>query len=681
MTRNNKYILDKEKNEYVKVNKSVKKKNKNSIDTLTIKIPHFTQKIITELKLILDSIECSSGQKQDIWSKSLKVFEEYQQRAEDNEYYIPKNANIKVIASAIIYTVIVSNHNMPTVTMAQISNLPRSYISTCYKKYFEKLYPRVKFRFSSYQGFKRIRNIISLYIFDLLQDKTIETSKLVLLLKNKIIQNNNLPQKLNQKDIKILQTMVTQYLNDYHKYFSDLVEIIKQLIISSKVYRKLNAHIVIKYLVDLLERKDVHLLQKPKVFHYSVIQIFDFLKEKSPNFFPTRIHTQEKLSPNETLKREMEYRRILGMKIKIYAILNIYNGRYSRNGVGNCPECQLEDFSINTDISRLFALQFHHNSDKKETQFTADNLYILFIKKQSDPNVLEDIIHQIESEKVVLLCRNHHSIFHDKYYNLFEYLINWDDIFSLSAEEIYIIIITSINNNKSTKNLPMNTKKEIRRKIIKKLKKKGIIEFLYGRFCHTCSEISTNKFLPAFHFCHQERESKTVNASDLFDLPCSEILQILEKENGGYICSNCHSVIDHGNYIHLLDKIYENNKIIKKITDDHDSISKKFAPIKKNQIFIRDFLKKVSIIQDSFERYLTAIYEISNSGQDVTTPALKEYLSFNSSTVLSFFTRRSKIIKRYVNIEVGRPTKYFLNDRGYGLIELIYHFKKYYNNA
>lgn len=335
---------------------------------------------------------------------------------------------------------------------------------------------------------------------------------------------------------------------------------------------------------------------------------------------------------------------------------------------------------INTDISRLEALEFHHETGKKENQFSAVNLYNLFTKNQTNPHFLEQLISLMESERVVLVCRNHHHLIHDSYFNYFNYLINWEEIFSLHAELIHMLIRTSVENFRLTKNLSRRFKKEIRRHIINYLKKRYIIESFYGEYCPTCREFNTKRHLSAFHFNHKDKKLKNVNASDLYSLySCSEIVKILEKERGGYICSNCHTVI-HYEGLHLLDKIYEDKKIVEKILKDYGFVSKNFTLIHNDDSLIRDPLNKTLKITESIERYLTAIYEISKSGRDVTVYSLADYMGISSSSISNYFYRKKDVITQYIDIKAGRPTKYVLNNKGRECVSLIYHFRDYYNS-
>lgn len=654
-------------------------------DENTLIIPNFKQKVKNYLEKLINLIECTHRQKESIYSKAIEILENFISRAKNNEFTIPINANMEKIAATIIYTVALSNENMPKITRKGIAKLTSvevkspSDISKYYKKYFEQLYPRIELRFSSYPGFNRIRNIISAYIFTIIKDKEVVTSNLVERIIDNIIMNIDLPKDLSQNDIDLLRTIVKQYNNTFFKFLSDMVEVVKQLVNSSKVHKEIGAHLIIKYVVDLLlEEKKVNFLQTS-----NVIEIYDFLQEKFPDFFPIRSYSQGLFDEEREYGQE-DYERIVGNKLKIYVIKKIYDGKYFKAGKLKCPECAKERFVLNTDITRLDALEFHHNSDKKETQFTAGELYNLFTKKRSDPNVLGEIVRIVELEDVMLTCRNHHHIRHDRYFNYFSYLITWEDIFSLPVELIHILIKISVDNYTLTKNWAKGDKKRARRNIVNYLKKRFIIEHFFGQFCPTCKEFQINKHLPAFHFHHADGRIKNVNASDVYNQhSCSEIISILEGERGGYLCSNCHSVI-HYKKLHLMDEIYGNKKIVRKIKDDIDDVNRNFTFIHSNKLKVKDPLKKDFKSTGRIERYLTAINEISKNGDEVTIYKLSKFMGINTPSISNYFYRRKDIIVRYITTKSGtknNPTKYYLNKMGEDAISLINHFRAYFKSA
>jgi len=662
---------------------------KDEIEEELLRVPNinvlnFRQKVKNHLEALHALINGTEKQKSIIKSKSLEILDELISRAKSNEFIIPKHANPERFAATITYTVIITNEDMPKISMKQIErliNVPHGPIGKLYKRYFKNIYQRKEF-LSSLYGLKNIRQVISQYFFELMKGTEIETSKLVSILRENIQKNINLPDQLTQRDINTLREMATYYPDTFIKYFSDLVEVVKQLVTSSDFYKKIGAPLMIKPLVKFLEGNGINLLHTFIPFYNSVREIFNFLKNsKYSKFFPAYADFPEDLSKK---KRGM-IPKIIGTKIKIYVMKNIYNGKYFKDGVVKCPECLKEGLILNTDITRTDALQFHHASEEKENKFTANNLYRKFTANRANSHFLEDLVRLMESEGVILLCRNHHEVLHDEYYNYFKYLINWENIFSLPAEMIHILIVISVDNFHKTKSLPYKSKNYIKSRIVKKLKKRYIIEYFYGEICHTCEEFSTKEHLPAFHYHHKDDRIKSCNASDLYDTnSCSEIVRILSQEKGGYICANCHTVISY-KYIHLINKIYENKNDVKRILDDYNNVLEKFTLIHKIEGIRTPLRKKSSHFNErGFVRYLDAVYELINSGREATTPALMNYMGLNDSSIFGFFRRwKSGLFNQYVKITAGKsriPHKYILTDIGETSISLIHHFRDYYSS-
>ncbi len=91
-----------------------------------------------------------------------------------------------------------------------------------------------------------------------------------------------------------------------------------------------------------------------------------------------------------------------------------------------------------------------------------------------------------------------------------------------------------------------------------------IIDILNKDVCPTCGEFNIKKHIRAFDFCHLYPDKKIIAANSLFDsYSCSEIVEILRKEGGGFICTNCHSVLDM-EYFNILDAIYDDKEIAEK---------------------------------------------------------------------------------------------------------------------
>jgi hypothetical protein len=218
--------------------------------------------------------------------------------------------------------------------------------------------------------------------------------------------------------------------------------------------------------------------------------------------------------------------------------------------------------------------------------------------------------------------------------------------------------------------------------IINLLKRRYIIEMFYGEFCHVCGEFNTKDHLVSFHFNHKDEDKKTLLASELFKnekITCSEIVQVLEKENGGYLCNNCHTVFHESEYYDLLDKIYTNEDMVRKVYKDHLSVKHGFCVMKNNN-HIRDVLKLPKRLSNNFIKYLELIDKMSKSKVKITNKSLAYNMGASTYKVpMEFFNRNSDFLRKFVFInKKGRVTTYKLTNEGLEAVSLMNYFRKYY---
>jgi len=530
-----------------------------------------------------------------------------------------------------------------------------------------------------------MRKKIALCFFKLIiENKNTNNFELVSLLKHNIENNSNFCDVLSKSETTILNNIFSQDKDSFLNYFDTLAEVVRHLILTSEIHLEIRAHITIKYLANSLEKKGITLGQKLTTFKATMIEIYDYIKNSEySEILPMRSHTQKPLAKEEKyFNRYNDYRKIIGYRIKLYAIKKIYNGKYSYEY--KCPYCAEEGFKTNTDISRLKALEFHHESSEKKHEYTTAKFYELYTNDPCNDYFLKDLINRMESEKVILVCRNHHRTrFHNEINSRFQYLINWEKIFSLPAELIHIIIRTSVENFRETRELSNLQKKSIRRLLSRALKKRFILEHLYKDKCPLCEEFDIKQHLGAFDFSHQKEEEKSINASDLYYLhDCGEILKILEKERGMFMCSNCHTVL-HNTSLHLLKEIYQDKKIENKVLVDYKNLNKKFNPIQEKES-IRAPLGKNLLIDEFIERLLLTLYKFSIFKSDVTSNDLvKEFNLTRSGTLLKSIRRKESFLAELINFTLGKggiPTKFSLTKKGYNAANLIIHFREYYKS-
>ncbi len=648
-----------------------------------IQINDFKEKLEVGILKIINIL--SSKKEEEIKIKAIDILNEFITDIKRKKKGIHFNTQTITIATSIIYAVLNSEEDFLDLGFRDLSKLTgvnKETIRENYNKYFRDTYPSSEFSFTVH-GFGNINKIFSLIIFNYILEKTsIKTTEILLQIK-KIFINNNFPEDLKNKDIIILRRMYTYYINDFNKYFSDLIKVVKYITFTSKNHKIINANIVILPVINNLYSKNINLLQKKETFYKYVREIFDFLAIKNEDFFPDRLSRafEEKLSKQEYKEYYYRYRQIVGYRLKIFIIKNLYNGKYLINTNCYCPICKEEGLILNTDLSRLNSLEFHHQTKMKTEIFNANRLYNIFTENQTNPDFFQDIIKLMESEKVTLRCRNHHMMIDDFYYFFFEDFISFKDLFEFSAEEIYIILRIVVDNFRLTMNLSKDKKRVIRQRIKNRIKKKYIIEQLYGNKCHICGEFNTKMHIRSFDFCHQNPEKKTVNASSLFDTySCSEIVKILRKENGAYLCSNCHTVYDM-EYLNLINEIYDSKELIEKVKEDYHRTRMNFSTISDVMVDkVKDPLKKSINIRGQYKKYLLAIYNLSKKNIKITKKSISNHLGLDYSAVKSFFLRHRNFLENYINFSNGKPTFYSLKTKGKKLISKIEYFKNLYQS-
>jgi len=161
----------------------------------------------------------------------------------------------------------------------------------------------------------------------------------------------------------------------------------------------------------------------------------------------------------------------------------------------------------------------------------------------------------------------------------------------------------------------------------------------------------------------------------------------LEYEKGGYLCKNCHSVIQYSLLdLQLLNNIYKDKYKVKDILKDLNNVKQQFKLLR-NEDKIEELLNKTIDINENLIKYLEAFYEISLQGQNITVKNLMKYLGLSVGGVSAFFRRHRSLITYFTDIKYKDP-KYFtsfkdiyvLTEKGKNYIELIYYFRDFYKS-
>ncbi len=568
----------------------------------------------------------------------------------------------------------------------------------------------------------RSREIISLYFFELLLNTETDLSKLILrlreidisdivlrlreiiingnkeLLRRITLKEHNLLKQLEKREIETLQDLANNYPDTFTNYFSDLVEVIKCLIISNRSHKIIDADFSLSHFIRFLWCKGYNLFLTERSLFKVIRRIFDFLKDtRYSDLFPNRFGSRGGESKHE-------HERVSGSRIKLFVMKYIYDGRYfdERDGIAKCPECVREGFVVNTSSPRLRSIEFHHEGIKL-MRYTADKFYTLFTERRGNPYFLQYLIKKMEDENVVLLCGSHHRKHQCDYLVLFKKLVSWEniprefsqDIFELPAEIIHILVILCIENFHLTKIKSQAQKEEIRQELIYRLKERYIIDIIYEGICPVCGEFNTREHLFAFEFNHlyelrklspeKRKEFKNIKKRPrqiLERFPCSEAVRELEVQEGGFICRNCHAFIHED--MTIVDKIYDDQDVLRSVYEDNrKSIDRYNENLISGIELVEDPLKSGVMKFKAFTDYLFRFFKIMEEKGEITTGDLASDKKCDRRTVNKFFREREDDLEKYGTIKFGdnrNQTRFYMNEEGKNIVRLLKYFEQYYQN-
>ncbi|TFG19454.1 MAG: hypothetical protein EU529_16320 [Promethearchaeota archaeon] len=214
--------LDIEIKELKKIDRDINQKEERNLmaqelNTPNINIPNFRERVMEHIKEIIHSINCSADQKKQILSKSRDILDGHISRAEQNEFTIPKNANLKIIAWAIIYTFIKTNKDMPKIS----EKIPRG-VYQYYNRYFNQFYP-----LESVNSFPlKAIGFISKYIYQSLVENNSE-----LFILRKLLDLNNFSTILDSKSKEYIsiQRIFSKSRDSLINFFTDFIAVIAKI--------------------------------------------------------------------------------------------------------------------------------------------------------------------------------------------------------------------------------------------------------------------------------------------------------------------------------------------------------------------------------------------------------------------------------------------------------------------
>jgi hypothetical protein len=390
-------------------------------------------------------------------------------------------------------------------------------------------------------------------------------------------------------------------------------------------------------------------------FYRKLKEIIDFLQLKISDFNLKR--------RGQTNLSELEQESIAKFKKKLYCIMNIYNGKYQ----GKCPKCGI-------GVVVLPSLDFHHVH--KELKGLRIKNFGLKYRKEINQLILD-----LEQEKVVLLCSNCHSPVQTNVLNLFDDLILKHDLFNFSADVIDKLIRCKTDELIKKSILKKSHKEPYIQRIYHWIKKRSVIEQLFSNTCVGCGQIDYEN-LAVIQFHHKE---KIVNKSKWekikkFEIP--KICEIIKKERMVALCSNCHRLLKEKHFINNLEIIFQGfpQNLINDVKNYYTKITNNINNFSYPQIEIKDPISRKKI-HDVFENALTDIFKyLENENlQFYNLNSLSHFLGIkletlrlrNNRLLNMDFIEKVKDVVRIPKLGINEPAIYGITQHGYEVLKVI----------
>ena len=250
------------------------------------------------------------------------------------------------------------------------------------------------------------------------------------------------------------------------------------------------------------------------------------------------------------------------------------------------------------------------------------------IKGRSYPK----IVNKIKSEEVRVLCVNCHILERAFVYQKFNDFILKNNLFQYSPEELeekidYLIYNHFETNERVSRNPQYISDAKFKIKIW--IKKRIIIEELYGGKCIGCRNISVQDNLPAFNFHHliMDHQGKKTNWRDIKRYDIKDIVNLLHNESCVCLCANCHRMYHNINFKRNIDIILSKDKAREaKLIFEYISSNLKDFQFKK--IEIRDPFQKKIKYGEIWKEYLANLFILANKKRTriIISSELPEYL-------------------------------------------------------
>ena len=381
---------------------------------------------------------------------------------------------------------------------------------------------------------------------------------------------NNKAEWVKQIPPNILNSIISKfndsnYLSFLFYYLLDLAKIIFKLFQKNNDLIEITIPLSINEFVKELIEQDITMGFKKNTLNVYISRIFDNLKLKFNDFSLERLSYQEKLFDNGKSKEcgicheikpysefhmrinNRPYYYCMECRNRIIALRDFKNKfititTLNNNSIYGCFQCGLS-------IIYLPAISSHHPYSNKTITYSDI--------RHKDLNYL---IKKLKEDKVIFLCHNCHSL-----------ELNYSYIFyhfkNLLTERDLFMNTTPITLNKKMDDLiiqsdfvsyEMYAPATIKRDLKRLLKKRYIIEALFGGYCVGCRKVGIS-FLPSFHFHHPDPNIKKYTWSEYFrDLKIPEIIKLILDEQIICLCGNCHQLIEAPHYPSIVGEIFDN---------------------------------------------------------------------------------------------------------------------------
>ena len=537
------------------------------------------------------------------------------------------------------------------------------------------------------------RLIISLTIFNKLnENKPLQLRNLVKFLINSLIikqDKSDWVKKIPNQELHQL----SKKLHDKNQiialelYFIDMIKLINALKCEIIRHKKTNDIFSIRSFVSKLIEKNINLGLSQRTLLSYISELIDYLNDHSNDF------NIEKLS-FQTLYDDGK-RKECGQchKIKSYTEFS----KRSKNLLqSKCKKCRLEEAAIrnykkkirvllrllssiskikcmdcNTDLSRLSALELHHN-DRKGKKVSFGDIYNTSLNR---------IIEALKSENITLLCANCHSKRQVKVFKKFKDIILKNNLFKNTSTEIDRIIDNYLKTFTELKQLTPSKISSFKTQIKRWLKKRYIIEQIYDGKCIGCGEINIKNNLPCFDFHHRNENLYEIKSrwTKINKFNIEKIIKILREEECIALCSNCHRIITHYRFIEHIDEILEKKYeyFKKKAKIIYKNIVNNINNFKFEETEIIDPFKKQIEYGEGWKKYIKAIFKLTQEKNDfqftpnelasflkLTTGSINHYLQKLLRLGLITLFKESERIKVGNMIKGATPRIYKLTDLG-----------------